>query len=293
MRRLLLGLGFSLISFIAAYAASFPTPTGYITDTTHTLKPSTITALTAELQSYEQQTGTELAVAMVSTTDSQPIAEYATALGNAWKIGKKGVDNGTLLVIAKDDHQLFLATGSQTEGALTDLTAKSIIDEVIVPRFKAGDYDAGITAGIDAEISALKGESFTNLRQHTSSTHASGDTWLFFLLIPFWILSWLASILGRSRAIWPGALIGAVAGLISSLLLTSILWEILIFTALSALFGLGFDYVVSRAYEHSQKSGTTPPWWIGGNWGSGGSGSGGFGGFGGGGFSGGGAGGSW
>jgi len=292
MRRIFFALIGSLISCAAVFAVSFPTTTGFITDTTHTLSSATITALTTELQSYEQQTGTELAVAMISTTGGEPIAQYATELGNAWGIGKKGADNGVLLVIAKDDRELFIATGSQTEGALTDIIAKDIIDQVITPRFRMGDYDGGVQAGVDAEIAALKGASFTSLRMGHGTHHTSGDAWLFFLVLPFWILSWLASILGRSKAIWPGAVIGGVAGLMGSLFFMSILWEIALFTALCALFGLGFDYVVSRNYEHYQKSGGTPPWWIGGGWGGGTSG-GGFGGFGGGGFSGGGAGGSW
>ncbi|MFA6458351.1 MAG: TPM domain-containing protein [Patescibacteria group bacterium] len=294
MRRFLLGI-FVLCLFAAtANAVDFPAFQNFVTDATGTLANETVAELNSKLANYEMQTGTEIAVALIASTDGMPIEQYATQLGNEWGVGKAQVDNGALLVIAVDDRELFLATGSQLEGALTDIEARDIIDEVITPRFKNGDFDGGISAGVDAITAAIAGESFTDLRTNSTasvSSSAEGILNVIFIFL-FFGVPWLAAILGRSKKIWPGAALGALGGGIGGTLLISSLVGFFGGAIVLGLFGLLFDFIVSKNYAAAKKSGGHIAWWAGGSR-FGGGGSGGFGGFGGGGFSGGGFGGKW
>ncbi|MFH0776287.1 MAG: TPM domain-containing protein [Patescibacteria group bacterium] len=289
MRKAFLAVLALLISGNLAWAVSFPDFENFVTDKTGTLSSEEQANLNQKLASYESETGTEIAVALIDSTGGEPIAQYATELGNKWGVGKAKVDNGALLVIAKSDHELFIATGSQLEGALTDLAAKEIIDEIITPRFKNNDFAGGIESGVDGMIAAIKGESFTDLRMDNSGSSENSTNIIFFLI--FFIFPWLAAILGRSKKIWPGGAIGAVGGGIGGAFLFSGILGIIGAAVGLGLFGLWFDFIVSRNYAKAGKRGRVA-WWAGGGRGGFG-GGGGFGGFGGGGFSGGGAGGHW
>jgi len=290
MRKLILIFTAGLIFGGIAFAVSFPSFENFVTDTTATLSDKTVADLNLKLKNYETETGTEIAVAIVNSTDGMPIWQFATELGNAWGVGKKDVDNGTLLVVAIDDRELFIATGSQLEGALTDLEAAEIIEGVIAPRFKNGNFNDGIVAGVEGMILAIAGESFTNLRMENSSPPESFAN-IFFILI-FFVFPWLAAILGRSKKIWPGAAIGVISGGFGGLLLNLAVAGIVAAVIGLGIFGLIFDFAVSRNFAAAKKSGSRAAWWAGGGSGRGNFG-GGFGGFGGGGFSGGGAGGRW
>lgn len=293
----------SIIALACAFAVvinafatiAFPTAVGFVTDTTATLSSETIAALNTKLAAYEKQTGTEIAVALIATTAGEPIAQYATKLGNAWGIGKKDAKNGVLLVIAQDDRELFIATGSQTEGYLTDVQSKNIIDTVIVPRFKNGDFDSGVAAGVDGIIAVLGGTELSSLRMDTGNGEQSGDWIGIAVFMIFFGLPWLGAILGRSKSWWLGGVLGAGGGAVAGTLLVGAAWAVGLGAVALGIFGLLFDFVVSKNYEAAKKAGHNASWWAGGGgFGSGGGfGGGGFGGFGGGGFSGGGAGGRW
>jgi uncharacterized protein len=270
-------------------AADFPEHTNFVNDATSTLSPAVVEELNAKLKNYEADTGTEIAVAVIDSTEGMPIAQYATKLGNEWGVGKAQTDNGALLVIAVSDRELFIAVGSQLEGALTDIEASEIIEEVITPRFKNGDYDEGVSLGIQGIIQGINGESFTNLRTETGGGSEADIGGIIFFAI-FFVFPWLAAILGRSKAIWPGAALGAVGGSVGGLILSFALWGIVAAALGLGVLGLIFDSIVSKNYQKAGKGGHVA-WWAGG--GRGGFGGGGFGGFGGGGFSGGGFGGKW
>jgi uncharacterized protein len=270
----------------------------FVTDTSGIISDTVETRLNAQLRSYETETGTELAILTIPLIpDGLSANEYATQVGNSWGVGKAKVDNGALLLIETDDvpgqRDIYIATGSQLEGGLTDIEATDIVESVIIPQFRAGDFDMGVTNGVTAMIASLAGESFTDLRM--DSTSGNGDTFGnifgFFYVFFFFVLPWFGAMFGRSRAIWPGgavgALVGGFIGFIGDLGTGG-----LIGAALGiGLFGLGLDWLVSRNYENAKKSGDNPSWWAGG--GSSGGSSGGGSSFGGGGFSGGGGGGSW
>ena len=135
-----------------------PPLTGRVVDQTGTLSASDIAALTQKLKSLEDSKGSQIAVLLVPTTQPEAIEQFSMRVAEAWKIGRKKVGDGAILVIAKDDRSLRIEVGYGLEGALTDITSRRIIAEDIAPRFKTGDYAGGISAGVDRMIGVINGE---------------------------------------------------------------------------------------------------------------------------------------
>lgn len=135
-----------------------PPLTGHVTDTTGTLTDAQKIALERTLTAFEARKGSQLVVLIVASTAPEDIAPFALRVAEQWKIGRKKIDDGVILVIAKNDRTLRIEVGYGLEGALTDLTSHRIIDEVIVPRFKAQDFEGGITAGVERIIRVIDGE---------------------------------------------------------------------------------------------------------------------------------------
>jgi uncharacterized protein len=143
----------------AAFAeVAVPPLVGRVVDTTNTLNSSYIETLNQRIRSFEQRKGSQIAVLIVTTTEPETIEQYSIRAAEAWKIGRKKIDDGALLVIAKNDHKLRIEVGYGLEGALTDVTARRIIDEVIVPHFKTGDFAGGISDGLTRMIGVIDGE---------------------------------------------------------------------------------------------------------------------------------------
>jgi uncharacterized protein len=151
-----------------------PKPDRYITDQAGVLDPATLSTINTQLEQFEKDTSNQIVVALYpSLPPDAEIAQYATDTYNAWGIGQKGNDNGALLLVFTNDHQMFICTGRGLEGALPDATCKNIITQVIAPQFKQGDYSGGIQAGVNAMIAATKGE-----YKGTGATRADQDTQL-------------------------------------------------------------------------------------------------------------------
>ena len=127
-------------------------------DQTGTLAANDIASLTGTLKDLETRKGSQIAVLIVPTTDGEAIEQFSLRVAEAWKIGRKKVDDGAVLVIAKNDRHLRIEVGYGLEGALTDVTTKRIIDEDITPKFKAGDFAGGVSAGINRIIRVVDGE---------------------------------------------------------------------------------------------------------------------------------------
>jgi uncharacterized protein len=145
-------------AFAASADVAVPPLSGRVVDQTGTLSSGDIASLTQTLKNLEQRKGSQIAVLIVPTTQPETIEQYSIRVAEAWKIGRKKIDDGALLVIAKDDHKLRIEVGYGLEGALNDVTAKRIIDEVITPKFSSGDFAGGITAGVDRIIAVIDGE---------------------------------------------------------------------------------------------------------------------------------------
>lgn len=129
-----------------------------VTDLTATLTREQAASLEQMLQSFEARKGSQIAILMVPSTAPEAIEQYALRVAEQWKIGRRKVDDGALLVVAKDDRTLRIEVGYGLEGALNDATANRIIREVIVPRFREGDFFGGISAGVDRMIRVIDGE---------------------------------------------------------------------------------------------------------------------------------------
>jgi uncharacterized protein len=135
-----------------------PVPQKLVVDYTGTLAPDQQAELESKLVTFDDSTSIQLAVVIIETTGDRDISDYAVALGRAWGIGNKEFNNGILLLVAKNDRKIWIATGYGLEGALPDITTKSIIENEITPNFKGSDFYRGLDEGTNAIISATKGE---------------------------------------------------------------------------------------------------------------------------------------
>ena len=145
-------------AFPASADVAVPQLTGRVVDRTGTLSSSDVAALSQKLSDFETRKGSQIAVLIVPTTDPETIDQFSIRVAEAWKIGRKKVDDGAILVVAKNDHHVRVEVGYGLEGALTDVTSRRIIDEVITPKFREGDFAGGISAGIDRMMRVVDGE---------------------------------------------------------------------------------------------------------------------------------------
>lgn len=149
----------SLLSLpLLANYPSVPTPFRYVSDYTNTLSTQDKQTLENALVNYGQKTSSQIAVVMIPTTNGEEIAMYSTNLYNQWGIGRAKLNNGVLLLIAKNDRKVYITTGYGLEGALPDAIASSIIRNDITPYFKQDLYAQGIAKGLSSIIAATQGE---------------------------------------------------------------------------------------------------------------------------------------
>lgn len=262
-------------------------PTGFVNDFAGIIPASDKTVLETTLTNFQKQTGNEIAIVTIPTLEDETIESYEVKLFQEWGIGQKGKDNGLLLLISVQEKQMRIEVGYGLEPYITDAQSSSIIRNILTPAFKEGNYGEGISSAIDTIIKVLNGQ-VDAVPQDTSSNSDFFGNWFFFIIL---IPIWLSSILGRSKSWWLGGVLGAIAGIIIGFVFGFILTGVFSIIGLT-IFGLIFDFIVSRAYASSMARNMRPPWWIGGGRGGFG-GGGGFGGFGGGRSGGGGASGGW
>ncbi|MBI2279057.1 MAG: TPM domain-containing protein [Candidatus Brennerbacteria bacterium] len=276
----------ALLAPLTVFAYMSPgAPRGFVNDFAGMFDPSGIEGLESKLSTYAQSSGNEIAVVAISSLGGDTVEDYAVRLFEEWGIGKEPQDNGALLLIARDERAVRIEVGYGLEPELTDLESAAVINNIIVPAFRDGEYAVGIGAAVDAMIEAIGGEYVP------PTTRMPVDFDWFWLV--FFVPVWLASILGRSKSWWAGGVVGGVAGVVLGFIF-GFLWSGFVAVAVLTPLGLLFDFLVSRAYGRGKITGHFP-WWIGGgpHGGRGGWGGGGFGGFGGGHSGGGGASGRW
>ncbi len=152
-------LVFALLAGFCAFGqVAVPPLTGHVIDRTGTLTPEQMATLEQTLAAFEARKGSQLAVLMVASTAPEAIEQYALRVAEQWKLGRKKIDDGVILVVAKDDRTLRIEVGYGLEGALNDATSKRIISETILPLFKQQDFYSGITAGLGRIIRVVDGE---------------------------------------------------------------------------------------------------------------------------------------
>ena len=152
-----------LVLFLASSLAQaalveIPQLKSRVTDLTQTLSQPQQAALEAKLAAFEQKKGSQIALLIVPTTQPEDIAQYSIRVTDAWKLGREKVDDGLLILIATDDHKMRIEVGYGLEGSIPDLTAKRVINEVIAPKFKQGDFYGGLDSGVDSLIGLVDGE---------------------------------------------------------------------------------------------------------------------------------------
>ena len=145
-----------------------PALTSHVVDTTGLLDGNQQAAIEAKLAALEKAKGSQVVVVIVPTVQPEDISSYAIRVGNAWKIGRKYVGDGVLFVVAVKDHQMRIEVAKTLEGAIPDLAAKQIITNAVTPRFKAGDYAGGISAGVDQLSARIKGEALPEVSADSS-----------------------------------------------------------------------------------------------------------------------------
>jgi uncharacterized protein len=184
-----------------------------VTDLTGTLTAEQKAGLEQRLLAFETRKGTQISVLMVATTKPEAIEQYALRVVEQWKLGRKKVDDGALLLVAKDDRTIRIEVGYGLEGALNDAVAKRIISEVITPPFKNGDFFAGISAGVDQMIRVIDGEPLPPTEQIGTAAVGPnvGQLLPFMFVLALFVGGGLRSALGRV----PGAVVaGGVIGLL-------------------------------------------------------------------------------
>jgi uncharacterized protein len=268
-----------------------------VIDLTGTLTAVESQQLIAKLAAFEAEAGPQIVVLLVPTTQPEDIASYAQRVGEAWKIGRRDVGDGLLMVVAKNDRKLWIAPAKALEGAVPDLAARKIVTEVITPRFKSGDFAGGIDAGVDQLISRVKGEHLPapTARDRSRGDQSFGFAPLELLLFAFVALPILATVLrsifGRGLgSLAAGAAGGGIAWFVTQSLMFAGIGGVIGFV-LALLGGLGSRF--ARTGSTGRGGWVGGGGWTGGLGGGGGGGGGGFSSGGGGDFGGGGAGGSW
>ena len=194
---------------IADAQLAVPPLTGRIVDQTATLTREQQATLEQTLEGFEARKGSQIAVLIIPTSEPETIEQYALRVAEQWKVGRKKVDDGAVLVVAKNDRTLRIEVGYGLEGVLTDATSKRIISEIIVPRFKEGDFYGGIATGVDRMIRVIDGEPLPAPQRNVTGDADIKQMLPIIVLLAIVGGSVLRSVLGR----FPGSIVigGAVA----------------------------------------------------------------------------------
>ena len=273
----------ALFFFAFAYnlfALDVPNLQSRVNDYAGILTPQTIAALEDNLKQLEQTDSTQVAVLTINSLEGDALEDFSIRVAEKWKIGHKGLDNGAILLIVKNDRKIRIEVGYGLEGKLTDLLSGRIIYGIIAPSFKAGNYDEGVSKGVEAIIAVVKGE-FDASQVKTGGKLPSKN------VIPVFVfLLFLVGIIGSIKKLIGGIAGAAIFPVVGLLLFPLSLWLLLLIPA-----GFLAGMIMPALSSHGGFGGRGG---FGGGFSSGGfSSGGGFGGGGGGGFGGGGSSGSW
>jgi uncharacterized protein len=220
-------------AFAATADVAVPPLTGRVVDRTATLSSRDIASLDQTLKDFEAKKGSQIAVLIVPTTQPETIEQYSLRVAEAWKIGRKKVDDGAILVVAKEDRKLRIEVGYGLEGALTDVTSKRIIDEVITPKFRSGDFAGGISDGVNRILRVIDGEP---LPAPVKPRQVSGvldqfDPFNPFLIVAVFVIGGIfRGILGRLfGSLATGGVVAAIVWFIAASLSLSVIGGIIAF----------------------------------------------------------------
>ncbi len=269
-----------------AQGLDLPEPVGYVNDFAGLIADDTEARLEQTLRQYEQETTVEVVAVTLPDLQGTTIEDYAVRLFEKWGIGKRDVDNGVLLIVARDERDVRIEVGYGMEPYITDGQAGRILDREVVPALRGGDYTQGVANGVTAIMQTIRDSGYepgaVRPRPVTSRIAEAfeGKAWLLWTLagISLYVVAFMA----RTRSIWLGGIWGGIVGGILGGVLGGLL-AILVGVAMLGLVGLLLDALLSSAYRYQKSSGRSTAWhrtW--GGFSGAGRGGGGFGGFGGG-----------
>src|SRR5882724_5361376 len=218
-----------LLAFCAvAEDASIPPLTGRVVDLNGTLSAEQKRGLEASLEAFEKRKGSQIAVLITGTTFPEPIESFAMRVAEAWKIGRKGVDDGIVVVIAKSDQAMRIEVGYGLEGAVPDAVAKRLIEELFIPRFREGDFYGGLRAGLDRLVRVIDGEPLPAPKQERgggSEPRSIEAYFVLFMVIVITVGGLLRALVGRLPA---ATMVGVGTGLLAWLIVAPVVVAVLV-----------------------------------------------------------------
>lgn len=198
MLRWLAALCFALLPLLgwSASEVALPTLTERVTDLTGTLSAADKAGLTASLATLEKDKGAQIAIVLLPTTQPESIEQFGIRLAEAWKIGRKGVDDGVIVIVAKDDRKMRIEVGYGLEGAIPDAIAKRIVAEQMAPHFRQGDFAGGLQSTVASLDKIIRGEPLPAPVVQTAPSGAQPADAFTFLLIVFFMAGIIRSMFG-------------------------------------------------------------------------------------------------
>ncbi|KAF1715159.1 dehydrogenase [Pseudoxanthomonas yeongjuensis] len=226
MLRRALAFAWLLLACLPAWAqqaAAIPALDSPVVDTTGTLDTAQRQQLEQQALALQQRKGSQLQVLVVASTQPETIEQYTQRVFDQWKLGRKGVDDAVLLVVAKDDRRVRIQPGYGLEGAIPDAIANRIIQEYLAPKFREGDYGGGIADATAQLVRLIDGEELpAPVSDNRSAQGDGGGDWVFALVAAFIAASFIRGLFGKApkgvRSVLTGGAAGGVAWLMSSLI---------------------------------------------------------------------------
>lgn len=218
LHRWVLFAGLLVVWGIALADVAVPALKARVTDLTGTLTAQQTRQLESQLAALEQRKGAQVVVLMLPTTQPEDITDYATRVFDQWKIGRKNVDDGVLVVVAKDDHRAMIETGYGLEGAIPDAAASRIIREYMSPKFRVGDFYGGLNDAVGALTKLIDGEPLPPPLQEPQRDRggvAHGHDWFTGLVVAWIVLVWARGLFARVPRLPRAGLVGGTTGLLA------------------------------------------------------------------------------
>ncbi len=246
---LLLAIFFFLCLPLSAHGLEVPRLQGYVNDYARMISPPAKSKIEETLRAFEQSDSTQIVILTIPSLEGENIEEFGIKVGETWKIGQKGKDNGILFIVSKQERKTRIEVGYGLEGKLTDLTAGRIVDRIINPRFKQGDFDGGFIAGVSSLIDATRGEFRAERRPARPGQRSISPFLSIFLFFAIFTL-----IMGSvSRVL--GGVIGAI-GLPTLVYIFASVASILIFILLM-IFGFGAGFFLPSLFSSGGSGGSS------------------------------------
>jgi len=232
----LIGSAFAAwLALAGAAQAEVPVPvlSARVTDLSGTLTVQQRTELERQLAAFEREKGSQIAVLLVPTTQPETIEQYGIRVVDQWQLGRKGVDDGVLILLAQEDRTVRIEVGRGLEGVIPDAVAKRVVEEIMIPYFRQGDFYGGLSAGIQRTIGLAQGEPLPEPEARSPAARQTGGA----VFLPFFI----AMLFGRFLRIFLGRLAaGLVTGLGVAFLVTGLFGLPLPFGLFLGLFAFAF-----------------------------------------------------